>query len=66
MKMYFKWRLKNIRAEIVALKSEINSPLSDNYTNHARLRSLTRLEERLQQRLTGEPVAPVIGSGQKA
>jgi hypothetical protein len=57
LKIYYKWRLKNIRTEIDALKREIDSPLADNYTDHARLRSLTRLEEQLQQRLSGQPSA---------
>jgi hypothetical protein len=66
MKIYYRWRLKNIRTEIDALKREIDSPLADNYTDHARLRSLTRLEEQLQQRLSGQPTASVpVAAGRR-
>jgi hypothetical protein len=55
MKWYYRLKLKRIRAEIDTLKKSMESPLMDNYTGHARLRSLTRLADRLQERLVDYP-----------
>lgn len=52
MKWYYKWKLNKIRAEIDKLRDETQSRLLDNYTDHLRLRSLTRLEEYLQERVS--------------
>jgi hypothetical protein len=59
MKWYYQWKLRKIQNEISSLQDSSSSPLIENYTGHARLRSLTRVAEHLQQRLerTDNPAA---------
>lgn len=54
MKWYYKWRLNRIHAEINSLKKLTEAPLLDNYTSHSRLRSLSRLAGRMEERLGRE------------
>ena len=55
MKWYYNWKLKKIHAEIDALTKRTGFPLSDNYTDLSRLRSLNRLAAHLQERLAKYP-----------
>jgi hypothetical protein len=59
MKWYYQWKLKKILKEINKLRATFDSPLIDNYTANARLRSLTRVAQHLQQRLE-ESSAPSL------
>lgn len=53
MKWYYRFKLNKMEAEIERLRKATESSLADNYTDHLRLRSLSRLAELLRQRLAG-------------
>jgi len=51
MKWYYRLKLRKMLAEIEALKKSTEASLVDNYTDRARLRTLTNLVTHLEQRL---------------
>lgn len=55
MKWYYKWKLNRIQAEMSSIKKSIDLPLIDNYTGYSRLRSLSRIAVRLEERLAKYP-----------
>lgn len=58
MKWYYEWRLRRVRAKIAALQEATQPRLKENYTDHSRLRVLSRVESGLLQRLAGDGAQP--------